>query len=79
MSRMPVLFVGRGSPMNTLRMSRFTRAWGALGATLPRPRANAMGSLSMTCYAVGREATSVDIGTAAASLPPGIPADETNT
>src|SRR3954469_13903067 len=39
MSRMPALFIGHGSPMNTLEMNGFTRAWRALGAMLPRPRA----------------------------------------
>ncbi len=39
MSRMPALFIGHGSPMNTLELNGFTRAWRALGATLPRPRA----------------------------------------
>ncbi len=46
---------------------------------LPVIRGYAMGSLSMTCYAVGGEVAPVDAGTAAASLPPGIPPDETNT
>lgn len=39
MSRMPALFIGHGSPMNTLELNEFTRAWRALGALLPRPRA----------------------------------------
>lgn len=37
--RMPALFVGHGSPMNTLESNRFTDAWRALGEALPRPRA----------------------------------------
>jgi 4,5-DOPA dioxygenase extradiol len=36
---MPALFVGHGSPMNTLEVNRFTQAWRDLGARLPRPRA----------------------------------------
>ncbi|MGD0748505.1 MAG: 4,5-DOPA dioxygenase extradiol [Acidimicrobiales bacterium] len=36
---LPVVFVGHGSPMNTLEQNRYTEAWAALGATLPRPRA----------------------------------------
>jgi 4,5-DOPA dioxygenase extradiol len=36
---MPVLFIGHGSPMNTLEFNRYTRAWHELGATIPRPRA----------------------------------------
>lgn len=37
--RMPVLFVGHGSPMNGVEDNRFARAWAELGRTLPRPRA----------------------------------------
>ena len=37
--RMPALFIGHGSPMNTLEQNDFTRAWAALGRALPRPRA----------------------------------------
>src|SRR5687767_12110579 len=36
---MPALFIGHGSPMNTLEDNRYTRTWRALGAALPRPRA----------------------------------------
>ena len=36
---MPALFIGHGSPMNTLELNGFTRAWRALGAAVPRPRA----------------------------------------
>jgi 4,5-DOPA dioxygenase extradiol len=36
---MPAVFVGHGSPMNTLESNRFTRTWCALGASMPRPRA----------------------------------------
>ena len=39
MTRMPVLFIGHGSPMNTLESNRYTKAWRDIGATLPRPRA----------------------------------------
>jgi len=39
MARSPVLFIGHGSPMNTLEQNAFTRAWQRLGQTLPRPRA----------------------------------------
>jgi len=38
-SRMPALFIGHGSPMNTLELNGFTRAWRAMGTKLPRPRA----------------------------------------
>jgi 4,5-DOPA dioxygenase extradiol len=37
--RMPVLFVGHGSPMNALEENSFTRVWRTLGRALPRPRA----------------------------------------
>lgn len=37
--RLPVLFVGHGSPMNAALDNPFTRAMAALGKTLPRPRA----------------------------------------
>jgi 4,5-DOPA dioxygenase extradiol len=37
--RMPALFIGHGSPMNTLERNRYTAAWRALGKALPRPRA----------------------------------------
>lgn len=38
-SPMPTLFLGHGSPMNTLDDNAFSRAWRELGARLPRPRA----------------------------------------
>ncbi|MEI6437779.1 MAG: 4,5-DOPA dioxygenase extradiol [Candidatus Omnitrophota bacterium] len=37
--RMPVLFVGHGSPMNALEKNPFTRALSGLAAGIPRPRA----------------------------------------
>lgn len=36
---MPALFIGHGSPMNTLEVNRFTRAWREIGTKLPKPRA----------------------------------------
>jgi 4,5-DOPA dioxygenase extradiol len=39
MTRMPALFIGHGSPMNTLELNGFTEAWRAIGRQLPRPRA----------------------------------------
>lgn len=54
-----------------------------LATSSDKPRAilrgYAMGSLSMTCYAVGADFLSVTNGTDAAPLPQGVPADETNT
>ncbi len=37
--RMPVLFVGHGSPMNAIEENEFVQAWQNLGKTLPRPKA----------------------------------------
>src|SRR6476620_1946879 len=37
--RMPSLFIGHGSPMNTLERNGFTDTWRRLGEVLPRPRA----------------------------------------
>jgi 4,5-DOPA dioxygenase extradiol len=39
MTKMPALFVGHGSPMNTLELNGFTQAWRAWGRHLPRPTA----------------------------------------
>jgi 4,5-DOPA dioxygenase extradiol len=39
MIKTPALFIGHGSPMNTLEHNRFTQTWQALGRKLPRPRA----------------------------------------
>lgn len=38
-ARMPVLFVGHGSPMNAIEDNAWRRQWQRLGETLPRPRA----------------------------------------
>ena len=37
--RLPTVFLGHGNPMNALAENAWTRAWAALGAALPRPRA----------------------------------------
>jgi len=37
--RMPVIFFGHGSPMNTLASNRYTEAWRSLGVSVPRPKA----------------------------------------
>lgn len=39
MARMPALFIGHGSPMNTLEQNGFTQAWRDFGRQLRRPRA----------------------------------------
>ncbi|MFL5261428.1 MAG: 4,5-DOPA dioxygenase extradiol [Anaeromyxobacteraceae bacterium] len=35
---MPAAFLGHGSPMNALETNRYTSAWKAFGASVPRPR-----------------------------------------
>lgn len=35
----PALFIGHGSPMNTLEHNDYTRAWRSLGQGMPKPRA----------------------------------------
>lgn len=37
--RMPVVFLGHGSPMNALHDTAYSRAWRDLGAQLPNPQA----------------------------------------
>jgi len=36
---LPALFIGHGSPMNTLEVNRYTAGWREIAATLPRPKA----------------------------------------
>ena len=38
-SRMPVVFFGHGSPMNTLDRNQYTEAWRRIGESIPAPRA----------------------------------------
>lgn len=38
-ARMPVVFLGHGSPMNALEDTAYSRAWTALGKALPQPSA----------------------------------------
>jgi 4,5-DOPA dioxygenase extradiol len=38
-SRMPVLFVGHGSPMYALEENEFTQSWKELGKSMPKPKA----------------------------------------
>ena len=37
--RMPVIFIGHGSPMNAIAHNRYTDAWRQLGQQIPKPRA----------------------------------------
>jgi 4,5-DOPA dioxygenase extradiol len=36
---MPAVFVGHGNPMNALEHNRYTDAWSAFGASMPKPEA----------------------------------------
>lgn len=36
---LPALFIGHGSPMNTLEINRYTESWRNLAASLPHPKA----------------------------------------
>lgn len=53
--RMPLLFVGHGSPMNAIEDNRYSRAWKELGARLPRPKA----ILSISAHWITRNTTEV--------------------
>lgn len=37
--KLPVLFIGHGSPMNGIEVNDFSRSWRALGAEIPAPKA----------------------------------------
>jgi 4,5-DOPA dioxygenase extradiol len=37
--KMPVLFVGHGSPMNAIEDNEFSRGWRSIASTLPKPKA----------------------------------------
>lgn len=37
--RMPVLFIGHGSPMNAIEDNKYTKSWRDLGKKLPKPQA----------------------------------------
>ncbi len=39
MATMPAVFFGHGNPMNAIQPNAWTRAWGELGRTMPRPAA----------------------------------------
>ena len=39
MSKMPVLFVGHGSPMNAIEDNRYTRGWREAASSIPKPQA----------------------------------------
>jgi 4,5-DOPA dioxygenase extradiol len=54
---MPALFIGHGSPMNALEDNSYTRAWRALGTSLPRP--TAIVSVSAHWYTRGTGVTAM--------------------
>lgn len=58
MARMPALFIGHGSPMNTLEDNRFTAAWRRIGQALPRPAAILV--VSAHWYIRGTAVTTMD-------------------
>ena len=37
MSKMPVIFVGHGSPMNAIEDNDYSRTWKSIGEKLPKP------------------------------------------
>ena len=37
--RLPVVFLGHGSPMNAIEDNAYSRSWAELGRSLPRPQA----------------------------------------
>lgn len=54
-TRLPAVFVGHGSPMNALEDNAYTRAWAALGAAIPKPRA--VLAISAHWYVAGSRVT----------------------
>jgi 4,5-DOPA dioxygenase extradiol len=52
-ARMPVLFLGHGSPMNALERNPFTQMWARVGASVPRPKAILMVSAHWCTRGVG--------------------------
>ncbi len=55
--RMPVAFLGHGSPMHAIEDSAFSKAWTILGQSLPRPRA----ILVVSAHWMTRGTTLVDV------------------
>ena len=56
-ARMPVVFLGHGSPMNALEDTEYSRAWTALGQSLPEPAA----ILVVSAHWMTRGTTLVDV------------------
>jgi 4,5-DOPA dioxygenase extradiol len=55
--RMPLVFLGHGSPMNVIEDNAYSRAWSELGRSLPRPKA----ILVVSAHWMTRETTLVDV------------------
>ncbi len=58
MERMPLLFIGHGSPMNAIEENEFSRSWIAMGKTLPPPKA--ILCVSAHWESVGTQTTSME-------------------
>ena len=56
--RMPAIFFGHGSPMNTLERNRYTDTWRKIGESTPKPKA--ILSISAHWYTQGTGVTAVD-------------------
>lgn len=56
-ARMPVVFLGHGSPMNAVEDTPYSRAWTALGQSLPQPAA----ILVVSAHWMTRGTTLVDV------------------
>lgn len=52
------LFIGHGSPMNTLEMNRYTTAWREMSASLPKP--HAIVAISAHWYIEGTAVTAME-------------------
>lgn len=55
--RMPLVFLGHGSPMNAIEDTAYSRAWTQLGKSLPRPKA----ILVVSAHWMTRGTTLVDV------------------
>lgn len=55
--RMPLVFLGHGSPMNAIKDTGYSRLWTELGRTLPRPKA----ILVVSAHWMTRGTTLVDV------------------
>jgi 4,5-DOPA dioxygenase extradiol len=56
---MPAVFIGHGSPMNTLAHNEYTQAWSTLGRAVPRP--TAILAISAHWYIRGTAVTAMQV------------------